>query len=158
VTAAPSLDVHRNATRDDETRHLLDLYGGRAEPIMARIEAQLTILSARAQTLLSLAGITVTVTGFSGASIARSGKPAAILLVSGLVVVMVAASMAMRGILAIRWTTQIAPCPLEVAIHAALDVRDAKAAAFSRSLRLLVLGLSLYVASVAYLLLVNLPR
>ncbi len=158
MSSAARPDVHHNATRDDEARHLLDLYGGNAVPIMERIESQLSILSGRAQTLLSLAGITVTVTGFSGASIARSGKPAAILLVSGLVVVMVAASMAMRGILTVRWTTAIAPCSLEKAIHSALDVRDAKAEAFSRSLRLLILGLSLYVASVAYLLLVNLPR
>jgi hypothetical protein len=154
---APVLNVHRSATRDDEARHLIQLYDGDAGKIMTRLEGHLTILSARAQTLLSLAGITITVTGFSGASIARSGRPAAILLVSGLVLVLVAASMAMRGILAVRWTTSIPPCSLEEAIHAALDVRDAKTHAFSRSLGILILGLSLYVASVAYLLLMNLP-
>jgi len=151
-------DVHRSASRDDESRHLIDLYARDAAKIMDRIDGQLSILSARAQTLLSLAGITITVTGFSGASIARSGRPAAVLLVTGLVLVLFAASMAMRGILAVRWTTSIAPCSLEEAIHAALDVRDAKTRSFSRSLGILVLGLSLYVASVAYLLLMNLPR
>ena len=151
-------DVHRSASRDDESRHLIDLYARDAAKIMDRIDGQLSILSARTQTLLSLAGITITVTGFSGASIARSGRPAAVLLVTGLVLVLVAASMAMRGILAVRWTTSIAPCSLEEAIHAALDVRDAKTRSFSRSLGILVLGLSLYVASVAYLLLMNLPR
>jgi hypothetical protein len=157
VTSA-AVDVHRSATRDEETRHLLALYDGDAATIMGCIEGQLTILSGRAQTLLSLAGITITVTGFSGANIARSGRPAAFLLVSGLVLVLVAASMAMRGILAVRWTTSIRPCSLEAAIHAALDVRDAKTRAFSRSLGILILGLSLYVASVAYLLLLNLPK
>ena len=155
---ASLLNVHRSATRDEETRHLLELYDRDAAKIMGTLEGQLTILSARAQTLLSLAGITITVTGFSGASIARSGRPAAFLLVSGLVLVLVAASLAMRGILAVRWTTSIPPCPLEEAIHSALDVRDAKTHAFSRSLGILILGLSLYVASVAYLLLMNLPR
>ncbi len=149
--------MHRSATRDDESRHLLQIYDGDAAKIMERIDGQLSILSARAQTLLSLAGITITVTGFSGASIARSGRVAAVLLVSGLVVVLLAASVAMRDILVVRWTTSIAPCSLEAAIHSALDVRDAKTRAFSRALGLLVLGLALYVASVAYLLLVNLP-
>jgi hypothetical protein len=145
------------ATRDEETRHLLALYDRDAAKIMTRIEGHLTILSARAQTLLSLAGITVTVTGFSGASIARSGRVAATLLVAGLVVVMIAAAVAMHGILGVRWTTSLSPCSLEQAIEAALEVRDAKTRAFSFSLRLLVLGLSLYVASVALLLVVNLP-
>jgi hypothetical protein len=131
----------------------LQLYAGDAAKIMHTIESQLSILSGRAQTLLSLAGITITVTGFSGANIARSGALAAILLVLGLVIVLVAASLAMSGILRVRWVTSIAPCPLETAVHAALDVRDAKTRAFSRALGLLILGLSLYVGSVALLLL-----
>jgi hypothetical protein len=135
----------------------MQLYGGDAAKIMSSIDAQLSILSARAQTLLSLAGITITVTGFSGATIARSGPIAALLLVSGLVVVLVAASLAMTGILRVRWVTSIPPCPLEVAVLSALDVRDAKTRVFSRALGLLVIGLSLYVGSVAVLLLKNLP-
>jgi hypothetical protein len=156
ATAQPTFD--RPASRDDETRHLLQLYDGDAAKIMSRIEGQLLLLANRAQTMLSLAGITVTVTGFSGASIARSGRLAAVLLVSGLVVVMLAASLAMSGILRVRWTTALPPCSLEQAIHAALDVRDAKTRAFDRSLRLLVLGLFLYVASVGLLLVGNLPK
>jgi hypothetical protein len=144
---------HRRVTRDEETRHLIQLYDRDAAKIMARVEGQLALLASRAQTMLSLAGITITVTGFSGANIARSGRLAAILLVTGLVVVMLAASMAMSGILSVRWTTELPPCSLEEAIHAALDVRDAKTRAFDRSLRLLVLGLALYVASVGLLLL-----
>jgi hypothetical protein len=135
----------------------MQLYDRDAAKIMHAIESQLAILSARAQTLLSLAGITITVTGFSGANIARSGALAAILLVSGLVTVLVAASLAMTGILGVRWVTAIPPSTLEVAVHSALDVRDAKTRAFSTSLRLLILGLALYVGSVAMLLLKNLP-
>jgi hypothetical protein len=156
--AANAARIDVGATRDEETAHLVKLYDGDAAKIMSRIEGQLALLANRAQTMLSLAGITVTVTGFSGASIARSGRVAAILLVTGLVVVMLAASMAMSGILRVRWTTSLPPCSLEQAIHAALDVRDAKTRAFDRSLRLLVLGLSLYVASVALLLVGNLPK
>jgi hypothetical protein len=148
----------RRATREEETRHLIALYEGDAAKIMGAIESQLNILAARAQTLLSLAGITVTVTGFSGASIARTGKLAAILLVSGLAVVLAAAAVAMVGILRVRWVTSLPPSSLEATVDNALDVRDTKTASFSAALRLLVVGLMLYGASVALLLLGNLPR
>jgi hypothetical protein len=146
----------RTATLDEETRHLLAFYRDDGPAIMAELRGQLSILASRAQTLLSLAGITITVTGFSGASIARTGKVAATLLVSGLVIVLIAAGMSMTGILRVRWTTQIPPCSLEDAIKSALEVRDAKTRNFSRSLSLLVVGLSLYVASIALMLLSNL--
>ncbi len=146
------------ATRDDEMRHLIALYSGDAAKIMAAIDSQLTILAARAQTLLSLAGITVTVTGFSGANIARTGRLAAGLLVSGLVVVLLSAAVAMVGILGVQWVTSIAPCALETCVTNALEVRDAKTRRFALALRLLVVGLLLYGASVALLLLGNLPR
>ena len=157
MTEAPAIPVRRSATTHEETTHLMQLYSGDPAKIMGAIDAQLSILSARAQTLLSLAGITITVTGFSGASIAHSGKLAAILLVVGLVLVLFSASVAMNDILRVRWVTSIAPCSLEVAVHSALDVRDAKTRAFSRSLGVLIVGLSLYVGSVALLLLKNLP-
>jgi hypothetical protein len=146
----------RLATRDDETRHLLGLYGGDAAKIMWATESHLTILAARAQTLLSLAGITVT--GFSGANIARTGRLAAGLLVSGLAVVLLSAAVAMVGILRVRWVTSLPPCTLEGTIANALEIRDDKTARFSVALRLLAVGLLLYGASVALLLVGNLPR
>ena len=147
----------RTVSRDEEAAHLLQLYDRDPGKIMGEIGFQLSILANRAQTLLSLAGITITVTGFSGAAIARSGKVAAILLVLGLVVVLVSGALAITGILRVRWTTAIAPSSLEVAVCAALEVRDAKTVAFDRALRLLVVGLSLYVSSIALLLLGSLP-
>jgi hypothetical protein len=154
--SARLLSPTRTATIDEETRHLLEFYREDGPAIMAELGSQLTILASRAQTLLSLAGITITVTGFSGASIARTGKVAAALLVSGLVIVLIAAALSITGILQVRWTTQIPPCSLEDAIKSALEVRDAKTRNFSRSLTLLVFGLSLYVASIALMLLANL--
>jgi hypothetical protein len=148
----------RTATRDEETRHLVSLYAGDAAKIMGAIESQLSILAARAQTLLSLAGITVTVTGFSGANIARSGRVAAMLLVSGLGVVLVSAAVAMVGILHVRWVTSLPPCSLELTIQNALEIRDTKTRRFSAALTLLVVGLTLYGASVGLLLLGSLPK
>ncbi len=149
--------VRRAANPGEEADHLLGLYGGDAPKVMALLEQQLSSLANRAQMLLQLAGLTITVTGFSGASIARSGRLAAILVVSGLVVVLVGASLSMGGILRIRWTTQLAPCPPREAIVEVIALRDKKTRAFSRSLVLLIVGLALYIGSVALLLLGNLP-
>ncbi len=149
----PPIELPRPARdRDEEARHVLALYDRDPARILARIEDQLAILAARTQTLLSLAAVTITVTGFSGTAIARSGPAAAYLLVGGLVCVVVGAAIGIRGILTVRWTTSFAPCSLESALVGALELRDRKTRAFGTALRLLVVGLSLYVASIAILL------
>lgn len=145
------------ATIEQEVEHLLRLYNADAAKIMGELQSQLSILANRAQTLLSLAGITITVTGFSGASIARTGRLSATLLVLGLVLVLVAAAIAMNGILRVRWTTSLPPCELPEAIRATLEVREIKTRNFALALRILIVGLTLYVSSIALLLLGNLP-
>lgn len=138
---------------EQEAEHLLQLYERNAAQIMGELRSQLSILANRAQTLLSLAGITITVTGFSGAAIAKTGVLAASLLVLGLVFVLASAAIAMTGILRVHWATSLPPCPLDEAVRAALALRDMKTKRFDLSLRLLVIGLTLYVSSIALLLL-----
>lgn len=99
---AETSTVRRAANAGEEADHLLELYGGDATRVVTRLEQQLSLVASRAQMLLQLAGLTITVTGFSGANIARSGRLAAILVVSGLVVVLVAASLSMGGILRVQ--------------------------------------------------------
>lgn len=154
----PLVVVRRASSAQEEADHLLALYDADAAKIMAVLENQLSNLTNRAQTLLQLAGLTITVTGFSGASIARTGQLAAILVVSGLVLVLVAASLSMGGILRIRWITQLAPTTLRNAIVSAIQMREAKTRMFGRSLALLIVGLFLYIGSVGLLLLGNVPH
>lgn len=145
---APSSD----SEEDIEVAHLLELYEGDAVKIMGRIEAQLSILASRAQTLLSLAGITITVTGFSGANIAKTGKLASTSIVVGLVLVLVSAAVTMNGILRVEWTTRLGRGTLEQSIRRAIAVRDQKTRAYSLALKVLIVGLALYVTSVGLLL------
>jgi hypothetical protein len=140
-------------SREQECAHLLQLYAGHAPTIMNRIENQLAILASRGQSILSLAGVTITVTGFSGANIARSGPAAAALIVSGLAFVLVSATLTIAGILRVRWSTSVAPCSLEAAVTHALSIRDSKTRVYGVSLALLVVGLAQYVISVGLLLL-----
>jgi hypothetical protein len=155
VSDAPA---RRAADAREEADHLLALYGSDAAKIMTIVQDQLSNLTTRAQTLLQLAGLTITVTGFSGTSIARTGPVAAWLVVSGLVVVLIAASLSMGGILRIRWMTQLAPTSLRETIIYALEMRDRKTRTFGRSLALLIVGLALYIGSVSMLLVGNVPR
>ena len=46
-------------------------------------------------------------------------------------------------------------CPLDQAIRAALEIRDLKTRRFDLALRLLIIGLTLYVSSIAILLLTS---
>ena len=151
------MTARRANNAEEEADHLLQLYGNDAPQILSILQAQFMSVASRAQMLLQLAGLTITVTGFSGHNIARSGKLAAILVVSGLVVVLLAASHSLGGILRIRWMTQLAPCSPREAVIAAIRLRDDKTRVFSRSLALLIVGLALYIGSVALLLLGNLP-
>ena len=151
------MTARRANNAEEEADHLLQLYGNDAPQILSILQAQFMSVASRAQMLLQLAGLTITVSGFSGHNIARSGKLAAILVVSGLVVVLLAASHSLGGILRIRWMTQLAPCSPREAVIAAIRLRDDKTRVFSRSLALLIVGLALYIGSVALLLLGNLP-
>ncbi|HSO39214.1 MAG TPA: hypothetical protein VLT33_42100 [Labilithrix sp.] len=150
--------ARRATTAQEEAAHLLALYDSDAPRILAILEGQLSSVTNRAQMLLQLAGLTITVTGFSGTSIAHSGRLASVLVVSGLVLVLVAASLSMGGILRIRWMTQLAPTSLQGAIVYAIQMRNAKTRVFGRSLALLIVGLFLYIGSVALLLLGQDPR
>lgn len=158
AAAAATTKARRARSAQEEADHLLALYGSDSAKVLDIVQDQLTNLSSRAQTLLQLAGLTITVTGFSGTSIARTGPLAAWLVVSGLVVVLVAASLSMGGILRIRWMTQLAPTSLRETIIYAIEMRDRKTRIFGRSLALLIVGLALYIGSVSMLLVGNVPR
>ncbi len=152
--SATSPELARSTTRrEEEAAHLLALYARDPARVMATVESQLGVLAGRAQTLLSLTGLTITVTGFSGASIAHTSTTAAVLIVSGLVLVLLGAAQCIGGILAVRWTTSLVPCSLEAALLYALARRDEKTRAYMRALYLVVAGLSAYVISVSLLLL-----
>lgn len=158
MTEPNDAPARRARTAHEEADHLLGLYASDAGKIMGVLHGQLANLTTRAQMLLQLAGLTITVTGFSGPSIARTGNLAAGLAISGLVMVLVAASLSMGGILRIRWMTQLAPTSLRESIIYAIEMRDAKTRIFGRSLALLIVGLALYIGSVSLLLLSNTPH
>jgi len=137
---------------DDEARRIFRLAG--EDPLRAYeiVERQLAVLVLRTQVLLSLSGIVITVTGFSGRTIAQSGDVARMFIASGIVMVLLAAGVAIRGVLRLRWLTQELTEDPIATLTRALALRDQKSRALAIALVLFVMGFSLYVVAIAQLL------
>jgi len=69
--------------------------------------AQLALLKTEAQVILGLCGLALTVTGFSGGNVIRSGSLASNFLVAGIVFIMIAATLAIFSLSNIKWITQV---------------------------------------------------
>ena len=140
------------ASGPTEAENILALVGGDAQKAFDIVEKQLVVLVGRAQVMLSLSGIVITVTGFSGRAIAATSAVAKGSIVAGLCVVLVAAALAIAGVMRLRWMTQeLGGAPREV-LDRVLRIRDRKSRFLEVALVLFVLGFGLYCLAVAQLL------
>ncbi len=119
------------------------------------VQGQLGVLVLRTQVMLSLSGIVITVTGFSGKNIAQTGALARTTIVLGLFIVLLAAATAVGGVLRLRWLTEsIGEEPLET-IRAGLAIRNKKSRFLETALVLFIVGFGLYCFAVAQLLIAS---
>ena len=111
------------------------------------------VLQSRSQLLLSLIAICLTVTGFSGPLIARSGAIARGLLVFGLSFVLLSALVLVLGPLQLRWGTQRSAESLDDSLVGLIQRRNARTVKYHVASGILVVGLTGYVSSlVVYML------
>ncbi|MBN8218085.1 MAG: hypothetical protein J0L75_15695 [Spirochaetes bacterium] len=142
----------RKLTHREEAESLLARHAGQLDPVLSLLERQYATLQARAQVLLGLVTITLTITGFSGPAIAASTPAARIAVTSGLAFSLLASLLAILGVLNLRWVTALgASNDLELVTH--LLVRRGQKTGFYRAaLAVLAMGLGLYTsAAVLYL-------
>ncbi len=90
----------------DEAERIRRLFAGQDAPLMLYLASQLTTLKTYAQVLVGLCGLTVTVTGFSGAHMIRAGSLSAVLMVSGIALVLVGLVLCLRTLTVLRWVSQ----------------------------------------------------
>jgi len=136
-----------------EAQRILHLCGGDALKAYQILQGQLATLVVRTQAMLGLSGIVITVTGFSGRTIAQTSASARLLVVAGLVIVLAAAAVGVGGVLRLRWSTQaIADEPRET-LTRMIAIRDAKERFLRVAHVLFIVGFSLYCFAVAQLLL-----
>lgn len=138
--------------RAAEAKEILDLAGGDRLRAFDLVEKQLAVLVLRTQVMLSLSGIVITVTGFSGRAIAETSLLARVSVVSGLFVVLSAAVVAVSGVLRLRWLTQELGGETLAMLERLLAIRDRKSRFLSLALGLFVTGFALYCFAVAQLL------
>lgn len=131
---------------------MLALCQGDALRAFNLVQSQLGVLVLRTQVMLSLSGIVITVTGFSGRAIAQTGLVARASIAVGLFVVLLAAAVAIGGVLRLRWLTQVLDQDPQVTITRALAIREQKGRYLSLALALFVAGFGLYCFAIAQLL------
>ena len=127
--------------------------GDRACAFLIGQQAQFAVLVLRTQVMLSLSGIVITVTGFSGRSIAQTSAVARTCIVTGLFLVLSAAAVAVWGVLRLKWLTQSLSDDVLVTLRYALQIRNRKSRFLGTALALFISGFALYCIAVAQLLL-----
>jgi hypothetical protein len=146
------------ATAREEAERILALAEGRTLTAYEMVERQLSVLVLRTQVMLSLSGIVVTVTGFSGRAIAETSVLARSSIAAGIVVVLASAGVAIWGVLRLSWLTQaIVEDPITLLVRG-IELRDSKSRFLRASLLLFIVGFSLYCFAIAQLLLAAQPR
>ena len=135
-----------------EAKTILELCQGDLMAALKVAESQLNIVYTRAQVLMSLAGMVVTVTGFSGRLIAGSSSAAQLFIVAGLLVSLSSAALVFRRVMRVQWVTSLASQDREHALEQALYRRNRKTSAYTLGGTLLFIGLVLYAIAIALML------
>lgn len=117
------------------------------------IEGQLGVLHTRSMSLIQLAGVVITVTGFSGRIIADTNLTAQMSIITGLVLVLVAAAVCLGFVMPVRWVSSYLHLPPEQWVLTALRRRKRKNRAFALASAILVLGLTFYILAISIMLL-----
>ena len=135
-----------------EVQRILKLAEGNAAKAFDLVEKQLSVLVLRTQVMLSLSGIVITVTGFSGREIARTSETARVLVATGILVVLLSAATAIGGVLRLRWLTQEITDDIEATLTNMLRIRDAKSRFLTAALAFFVVGFACYCVAIALML------
>ncbi len=141
----------------NEVQRILTLSKGDVSKAYSIVESQLATLVLRTQVMLSLSGIVITVTGFSGRTIAQTSEAARGLVAVGILVVLCAAAVAIGGVLRLKWLTQELTDDVESTLLRMLSIRDAKSRYLSAALLVFVVGFACYCVAIALMLLSTPP-
>ncbi len=145
------------ASAREEAERIYQLVGGDTLRAYDMVERQLSVLVLRTQVMLSLSGIVVTVTGFSGRAIAQTSNLARWSIATGILVAPASAAAAIGGVLRLHWLTQTIGEDALTMLTRGIEIRDAKSKYLRVALVLFVCGFALYCFAIAQLLLAARP-
>jgi len=136
-----------------EVQNILSLTSNNYLLAMELLERQLNVLHTRAQVLMSLAGIVLTITGFSGRFIAGTSLVAKILIVLGLATVLSSAIWIFLQVMRVKWLTGEIILNQGDSLENVIQRRTRKTKAYSIGGVIFCFGLFLYCAAFAMMLL-----
>lgn len=126
--------------------------------LFSRLTDTLNQLQNRAQMLLSLITITLTISGFSGPQIARSDALARYSIIAGITFVLLSAIILLSGPLRLTWVTKIKWENDDQVLIRLIKIRNKRTKRFYLASVLLVIGLFSYVTSVITYLSIGAPK
>jgi hypothetical protein len=144
-------------TAREEAERILGLSRGDTLKAYEMVERQLAVLVLRTQVMLSLSGIVITVTGFSGRAIAQTSNLARWSIASGILVVLASAAAAIWGVLRLEWLTQTITEDPVAMLTRAIEMRTSKSRFLRVALVLFICGFALYCFAIAQLLVAARP-
>jgi len=133
----------------EEARRLHALFGARPPELIAYLASQISTVKTYAQVLVGLCGLTITVTGFSGAHMIRAGSASAWLMVAGIALVLIGLVLCVRTITLLRWVSQDLRDDLVETAVIVLARRNRQQRGLSLAAVFVVGGLACYLAAVA---------
>lgn len=116
------------------------------------VNQQLNVIHTRAQSLIALGSVVITVTGFSGRIIADTNRYAQLLIVLGITLVGVAAGITLTRVMPLRWVTSYMDLEPREWLLTALRRRTRKSKALRVALVFMTLGMISYLTSIAIML------
>ncbi len=132
----------------EEARRLRALYAGRDADFIQFLSGQIATVKTYAQVLVGLCGLTITVTGFSGAHMIRAGSVSASLMVAGITFVLIGLAACVRTITLMRWVSQeLRDDLLETAVIV-IELRNRHQRRLSLASKFVVAGLAAYLGAV----------
>jgi hypothetical protein len=137
----------RKLTPAEELAYLKEIYGHSNDKILNWITGAYDILQARSSLLLSLVAVVLTITGFSGPTIAASGTFSKMCIGYGLSFVVISAILTLAGPLQLRWATQWRGDSMDESLINLIRRRNSRTRKYHIAFVFLVLGLAGYVGS-----------
>ncbi|MHC4870998.1 MAG: hypothetical protein ACYTFY_04060 [Planctomycetota bacterium] len=140
-------------TPEVEAKKILEVTNGDLSSSLEILDRQLNTLYLRAQVLMSLCGVVITVTGFSGRIIAGTSRLAQVSIIAGLSTVLLSAVYMFVKVMTIKWiTTEISDDPIKT-LTKIIERRNRKTSAYVNGGIILCCGFMLYCIAVALMLL-----
>nr|GBO97666.1 hypothetical protein RVX_2705 [Nitratidesulfovibrio sp. HK-II] len=135
----------------EEYRFLLQVLGSEAE-VWKSLQQQFGIVTQRTQMVFGVGALAISVAGFSGHRLAAAGPFSGLTLMAGLVCILVGLFVALYGVVRVRWMSSLRGDTVEASFLRLLAVRNRKTRYFLWSLKLVIVGLVLYVAALGWFL------